>query len=210
MVVKLKIWDPKYVNFLQFRGVPPPFWERAPPFRNFWIRHWYLPLTYLYSVSHICIQQMYFLGKVLQTIPGVLTMWHWFGIYIGRWNFYMYIFVYIVCVFTITRPLHTDTTKSDLVTTKSDLVTTKSDLVTTKSDLVTYLLCDVIRVLCDVIRVPQCFTNTFRRPYQWVWTYTVQENTICYDPPSIIGTCIKRLETQNRLKEKESLWGPFQ
>jgi hypothetical protein len=38
MLGKLKIWDPKYVIFFLFWG-PPPFLERAPPFRNFWNRH---------------------------------------------------------------------------------------------------------------------------------------------------------------------------
>jgi hypothetical protein len=38
MLVKLEIWDPKYVNVLLFRGVP-PFLERSP-FRNFWIPYW--------------------------------------------------------------------------------------------------------------------------------------------------------------------------
>ena len=62
MLVKLKIWDPKYVNFLLFRGVGPPFWSGSPSFRNFWIRHWNVYRSDF--IGYVKFEQFHFLSVV--------------------------------------------------------------------------------------------------------------------------------------------------
>jgi hypothetical protein len=50
-LVKLKIWDANTWIVCHFGGAPPPFLERPPPCRNFWIRHWDWLLFVMYAIS---------------------------------------------------------------------------------------------------------------------------------------------------------------